>query len=189
MSRAKFLLLSVVVAALHAGCSPSPDDTGQAEPEARLPEEDMLTTALARMTEEHLQTHLRYLAADERKGRMTGTPGYDEAAAYVADEFEQIGLSPGGEQGWYQQVPLSASRLDVDSATVILHRDAGDRRLVWKEDFVMAGDDVREETSVRAPVVFAGFGVHAPDMNYSDFEDIDVSGKIVAIFTDRKSVV
>lgn len=182
MSRTKFLLWMMAMTALHAGCSPSPDDTGQAEPEARLPEEDMLTIALARITEKHLQAHVRYLAADERKGRMTGTPGYGEAAAYVADQLEQIGLSPGGEQGWYQEVPLKSAHLDVDSATVILHPDGSDRRLAWKEDFVMFGDDVRKETNVRAPVVFAGFGVHAPDMNYSDLENVDVSGKIVAIF-------
>jgi hypothetical protein len=46
----------------------------------------------------------------------------------------------------------------------------------------MGGDDLRDETSVTAEVVFAGFGVHAPELNYSDYEGIDVRGKIVAVF-------
>lgn len=180
MSRTAFL--PIFAAALLAGCSPSPDETGQARPESRLPEEDVLTTALASITEEHLREHLRYLAADERMGRMTGTPGFDEAAVYVARQFEQVGLQPGGENGWYQSVPLRAAYLDLESATVILHRDGGDERLAPVENFVTFGDAVRAETSVRAEVVFAGFGVHAPDMSYSDFEGIDVQDKIVAIF-------
>lgn len=182
MMRATARLLSLCLAGAMAACSPSPDETGQQQPEGRLTEEEALGTALASITTEHLQAHLDYLAADARAGRMTGTPGYDEAAAYVADQFELLGLEPAGEEGWYQPVPLVANRIDVESATVTVHRDRGDDTLAWKEDFVMGGDDVRGETSVRAEVVFAGFGVHAPDMDYSDFEGIDVTGKIVAVF-------
>lgn len=182
MMRATARLLFLCLAGAMAACSPSPDETGQQQPEGRLTEEEALGTALASITTEHLQAHLDYLAADARAGRMTGTPGYDEAAAYVADQFELLGLEPAGEEGWYQPVPLVANRIDVESATVTVHRDRGDDTLAWKEDFVMGGDDVRGETSVRAEVVFAGFGVHAPDMDYSDFEGIDVTGKIVAVF-------
>ena len=73
-------------------------------------------------------------------------------------------------------------RLDIESAAVTLHRDSGDSELQWKEDFVMGGDEMRPETSVTAEVVFAGYGVHAPEMGYSDYEGIDVRGKIVAVF-------
>jgi hypothetical protein len=183
MPRANAFFSLVLLTAVLAGCSPSPDDAAdQAGPEARLPEEEALSTSLASITTERLQAHLSYLAADARMGRMTGTKGYDEAAAYVADQFRQIGLEPAGEDDWYQNVPLLAKRIDVESATVTVHRDRGDEDLRWKEDFVMSGDSVRAETRVRAEVVFAGFGVHAPDMAYSDFEGIDVNGKIVAIF-------
>src|SRR5690606_21811900 len=113
---------------------------------------------------------------------MTGTRGYDEAAAYVAQQFEALGLTAGGDEGWYQNVPMLGRRLDIESAAVTLHRDSGDSELQWKEDFVMGGDEMRPETSVTAEVVFAGYGVHAPEMNYSDYEGIDVRGKIVAVF-------
>jgi hypothetical protein len=141
-----------------------------------------MTAALSVISQQNLQAHLAFLADDARKGRMTGTEGYEAAAAYVAAQFEALGLQPGGDEGWYQQVPMLGRRLDVESAQVTLHRDSGDAELQWKDDFVMGGDDVRDETSVTAEVVFAGFGVHAPEMNYSDYGGIDVRGKIVAIF-------
>jgi hypothetical protein len=137
---------------------------------------------LALVTERNLRAHLDYLADDARAGRMTGTPGYDDAAAYVVRQFESLGLEPGGIAGWYQQVPMVENRIAVEGATVTLHTDSGDSRLAWKEDFVMGGDAVRDRTSVTAEVVFAGFGVHAPELGHSDYDGIDVRGKIVAVF-------
>lgn len=130
-----------------------------------------------------IETHLKFLAGDALKGRMTGTPEYDEAANYVAAEFAAIGLEAGGEDGgWMQPVPMLAGRIDVDSATVVFHQDEEEQAQRWKEDFVMGGDTIRPQTEIRAEVVFVGFGVHAPDMAYSDYEGIDVKGKIVAVF-------
>jgi len=114
---------------------------------------------------------------------MTGTPEYDEAAGYVAKNFEEIGLVAGGEDGsWFQAVPMLARRIEVDSASVVFHQDGVEKSQRWKEDFVMGGDVVRPETVITAEVVFVGFGIHAPDMNYSDYDGIDVEGKIVAMF-------
>jgi hypothetical protein len=130
-----------------------------------------------------IEKHLLFLADDARKGRMTGSPEYDEAAAYVAEQFAGMGLEPGGEDGsWFQAVPMLARRIDVDSATMVFHQDGEENAQRWKEDFVMNGDVVRPDTEITAEVVFAGFGVHAPDMNYSDYDGVDVEGKIIAIF-------
>ncbi len=142
-----------------------------------------LDQGLTVIGQERIEAHLRFLADDARKGRMTGTPEYDEAAAYVARQFEDIGLEAGGEDGsWFQAVPMLARRIDVDSATVVFHQDGEEKAQRWKEDFVMGGDVVRDQTNITAEVVFAGFGIHAPDMNYSDYDGIDVDGKILAIF-------
>lgn len=141
-----------------------------------------LKETLATVTRERLEAHLDYLAADGRRGRLAGTEAYDEAARYVAEQFEALGLEPAGEEGWYQHVPLMSSRIDPEGAAVIFHRDQGDVALRWKDDFVMGGDDMRGETSLRAEVVYAGYGVHAPELGYSDYEGVDVEGRIVAIF-------
>ena len=142
-----------------------------------------LEQGLATIDRERIEGHLRYLADDALRGRMTGSPEYDEAAAYVAKHFEQIGLEAGGEDGsWFQAVPMLARKIETDSATVVFHQDGQEKSQRWKEDFVMGGDVVRGETNISAEVVFVGFGIHAPDMGYSDYDGIDVEGKIVAIF-------
>lgn len=139
--------------------------------------------AFASITRDSLEAHLNYLADDALLGRMTGSKGHEEAADYVAKQFESIGLEPGGINGWFQQVPFITSLIDVEESGVTMHLDGGDAGLTWKEDYVMSGDPVRPETSVRAEVVYAGYGIHAPDAGYSDYDDIDVEGKIVAMFS------
>ena len=139
-------------------------------------------TAVDTITRDALADHIAYLADDAREGRMAGERGYDEAAQYVADRFAEIGLTPGGDDGWYQQVPLISYRIDEESTTLIAHRDGEDTELQYKEHYVMGGDKVREEASVRAEVVYVGFGVHAPEVGYSDYDGVDVEGKIIALF-------
>lgn len=154
-----------------AACSPASEETTIDE-----------AAAIQSVAKKALEAHLSFLADDARQGRMAGEPGYDEAAQYVADQFAEFGLEPGGEEGWYQQVPLISYRLDQDNATLIVHRDGKDTTLKYKEHYTLAGDPVREENHVRAEVVYVGFGVHAPALGYSDYEGVDVEGKILAAF-------
>ncbi len=162
----------VVAVALLSACS-SDDAPAPAVDE---------NTAVDTITREALADHIAYLADDAREGRMAGEKGYDEAAQYVAERFAEMGLTPGGDDGWYQQVPLISYRIDEESTTLIAHRDGEDTELRYKEHYVMGGDKVREEASVRAEVVYVGFGVHAPEVGYSDYDGIDVEGKIIALF-------
>ena len=177
--------LIVLGAMLLASCGGGqPADTGSMAADSPGSDADSaLVQSLSVINQAGIEEHLRFLADDARQGRMTGTPEYDESAAYIARQFEEIGLEAGGEDGsWFQAVPMLSRRIDVESATVVFHQDGEQKAQRWKEDFVMGGDVVRPETNVTAEVVFAGFGIHAPDMNYSDYDGIDVDGKIVAIF-------
>ena len=141
-----------------------------------------LDTALAAISRDNIQSTLNYLAADEREGRFPGTRGYDESAQYVADQFAALGLEPGGTDGWFQQVPIITRMIDIENSGVTLHKSTGDVDLEWKKDFIIYADRLRPENRIRAEVVFVGFGIHAPDVGYSDYDGIDVSGKIVATF-------
>jgi len=138
--------------------------------------------ALRLITQENLYAHLEYLASDELEGRESGQPGYDLAAAYVAEQYAAIGLEPGGSEGWYQPVELQTYLLDPQSPAMTVHRDGGDTTLVYREDFMMAGDKVSAADAVRGEVVYVGYGVHAPELDYSDLEGVDLEGKIVAYF-------
>lgn len=165
------LLGTLIALCTAAGCSDGP--------EAVVVDRDSAITAV---NKQNIAAHVAFLADDARAGRMAGEPGYEEAARYVADQFADLGLVPGGEDGWFQQVPLISNRIDEESTTLIAHRDGEDTALQYKEHFTMSGDKVREENNVRAEVVYVGFGVHAPELGYSDYDGVDVDGKIVAIF-------
>lgn len=138
--------------------------------------------ALATVSAAALSEHLEWLADDARQGRMAGEPGYDAAANYVAREFAKSGLEPGGDPSWFQQVPLVRYELDTDSTSVVVYKDARNRQLTYREHYGMAADKVRAENSVRGEAVYVGYGVHAPEFGYSDYDGIDVRGKIVVLF-------
>lgn len=174
------LLVAALIASLIGACDRSHD--AGTEPAGAAAGVDPVGPGLASISRDGIEVHLRYLADDARMGRMTGTPEYDESAAYVARQFMEIGLEPAGDDGWFQQVPMLANRIKVDSATVVYHQDTGDGALRWREDFIMGGDAVRPETEIRAEVVFVGFGIHAPELGYSDYDGVDVEGKVVAVF-------
>ncbi len=137
---------------------------------------------LDEITRDSIYEHLAFLADDALEGRQTGSPGHLQAAEYVADRFAEFGLEPGGSDGWYQPVPLQSYHIDNDSPSFIVHRDSDDTALTYRDDYTMSGDRVREETSVRAEVIYIGYGVHAPEFGYSDYEGIDLEGKIIAAF-------
>jgi len=142
-----------------------------------------LDQSLEQIRTSPLRKHVKWLAHDDRAGRMTGEAGYDAAAEYVAQQFAAMGLEPGGADGWYQQVPLRSYRSVAESAQFIIHAADGDQALNYRDDFSVTSDPVRESTTIRGEVVFAGFGVHAPDLGYSDYDGIDVEGKIIAIYS------
>jgi len=167
----KYMLFSGAVLALSA-CGEKP-----------LQDVASVDTALATISRQGIYAHLEYLAGDTLEGRLTGEPGYDLAAKYVAEQFAEIGLEPGGSEGWYQPVPLQSYMLDTPSVSLTLHRDGGDMTLVYRDDFAIYGDKVREETQVRGELVYVGYGVHAPQYGYSDYEGVDVAGRIVVLFS------
>src|SRR5262245_36734985 len=80
-------------------------------------------------------THVKTLADDSFEGRQTGTEGYRKAAAYVAEQFEKVGLKPAGTKGFFQAVQFTRRRIVEDKSQVALVR--GD-----KEDVLRFGDDV-----------------------------------------------
>ena len=141
------------------------------------------------ITKDGIYAHLAYLADDALEGRLTGEPGHDKAAKYVSDRFAEIGLEPGGDEGWYQQVPLQSYRIDTENVSVIVHRDSGDTELSYRDDYTMSADMVRGENSVRGELVYVGRGIHAPDYGYSDYGDIDVAGKILVGYSGGPDVI
>jgi len=129
-----------------------------------------------------IEAHMRFLASDELEGRATGTAGYQRAAEYVADRFEEIGLEPAGDdRSFYQSVPLLAGHLLADGCRLALLRDGTETVLEIESDFVLEPDSLRHGVELTAPLAYVGFGVRAPEFDYDDYTGIDVEGKIVVM--------
>jgi hypothetical protein len=120
-----------------------------------------------------------FLADDLLEGREAATRGHDLAARYVASVLQAIGVEPGGPSGsYFQDVPLRESR--VTGGALMLAPPAGaSAPLDVPGDGVVLADHFRPVSDVTAPVVYAGFGVTAPELGYDDYAGIDPRGKIV----------
>ena len=121
------------------------------------------------------------LADDRMEGRLTGTPGYDRAAAYVVGRLRALGLEPAGADGFLQPVAFEEQLVDAaaSSASLVVGGQATPVRI--PEDMIIARGIGRRPASVDAPLVFVGYGLHIPDANHDDFAGIDLAGKI-AVF-------
>ena len=114
------------------------------------------------------ESHLRFLASDELRGRDTGSPGIDIAARYVAEQFRRSGLQPlPGANGYFQSVNLMETYPPEKGQLTL-----GDIRLQQgKELLVLEGSGV----NLNADVVFANYGLEA------DLEGLDLTGKILVV--------
>jgi len=142
------------------------------------------TSTIAQTTEpefsaDRVRGHVTFLADDLLEGREAGTRGYDIAARYVATQFQALGLNPGNGDSWYQDITFRESKLAEPKAALTI----GGTRFENGGD-VMIGPSARETAvSLSAPVVFAGFGIDAPDQGLNDYAGLDVKGKVVAVLS------
>ena len=142
---------------------------------------DAADEASASIRPEAIRANMRFLADDLLEGRGTGTRGHEIAAKFMASEFEAMGLEPAGDNGTYfQSVPLRSLRPDKGGSTLSIVRGGREQALIFGQDFVTAGDPGRAGTSVEAPLVYAGFGVTAPEQGYDDYAGVEAKGRVVA---------
>jgi len=125
-----------------------------------------------------IKSHIRFLADDLLEGRGTGTRGHLIAANYVAAQFEAAGLETS-----FQDVPFLETVPSAESTVALMRDGAEPVTLRVFDAFVTQGDPLKGESVIEAPVVFAGYGVTAPDRSYDDYAGLDARGKIVAVFT------
>jgi Zn-dependent M28 family amino/carboxypeptidase len=136
-----------------------------------------------KFTAPEFEAHIAVLASDEYQGRLPFTEGETKTIAYLQDQFKKIGLEPGNGESYLQEVPMVEITATTDPEMVI----KGKRPLTLqgREDFVLWTEQTTEAIDLKdADIVFAGFGVIAPEYNWNDYEGIDVKGKIVLVLVN-----
>jgi hypothetical protein len=127
-----------------------------------------------------LEEHMRYLASDELAGRGNGGSGLEDAALYIRKTFEVLGLEPAGDGGSYLQTFRMTTGQELGRHTgALLRTPDGVRTLEYGRDFEPLSLSPSGETD--APLIFAGYGVTAPEHDYDDYASVDVRGRIVLL--------
>ena len=126
------------------------------------------------------QEQVKYLASDKLKGRGDGTKELDKAAAYIAKRFQKAGLEPAGDgYTYYQRFMMTVgAKLGTKNSLAFLEA-SGRRHLAVEKDFVPFSFSANR--AFDAPLVFAGYGITAPDYQYDDYRGLDVKDKIVIV--------
>lgn len=142
------------------------------------------TAGLNAIRAEAIAAHTRFLADDLLEGRGTGTRGMALAANYAAAHFESLGLEPAGDKGsYFQHVGFRKVTLVPEGSALSLLREGREQQLRFGEDFLMRGHPLETAVEVTAPLVFAGYGVTAPERSYDDYAGMDASSKIVVLLS------
>jgi hypothetical protein len=131
-----------------------------------------------------IRGHVEFLAGDLLEGRAAATRGHDIAAAYVAAQFRQAGLAPAGDNDTFlQTVPLVEATPVLPGSAAKLVRDDQTYTFEYGTHYLPSADFLSASSTLTAPLVFAGYGVDAPELGYTDFQNVDLKGRIAVILS------
>ncbi len=128
-----------------------------------------------------IHRHTAILAADKFEGRAPGTQGEELSVQYISEQFAALGLQPGNNGSWFQDVPITAVTTDPSAVLKIAGSDF-QRDLVYGADMMAATERQLASVEVNAsPLVFVGYGINAPERGWNDYAGLDVRGKTVVV--------
>lgn len=132
-----------------------------------------------------IRAHTAYLADDLLEGRLPGARGGALAAKYLAAQAEALGLAPGNGNSYYQNVPLVGIETNRGGTITLDAPGNPSMTLQYLDDFVGADETLHDKTRFEAACVFVGYGIVAPELNWNDYEGVDVRGKVVVILANE----
>jgi Zn-dependent M28 family amino/carboxypeptidase len=145
-------------------------------------------SAGAKIEENLLRAHVKFLADDLLEGRSPGGRGGLLAAKYIAAQLESLGLEPAAaNRGYFQQVQMIGTRPDAANKLVIKSRtEASESKVEFTmgEEFTAGTDIEQNEISITGEVVFVGYGILSPENKWDDYKGLDVRGKVLMIMVN-----
>lgn len=159
---------AAVLVVVAVGCTepaPPPPPPG--------PAEELITT-------ESLTNHVKVLASDEFEGRAPATPGGEKTQDYLAKQLSALGVEPGAPDGTYfQQVPIVESAVERNFVLSV----PGNAYRYYTDVVAFSGVE-RPRVQVQGEVVFVGYGINAPELNWNDYAGANVRNKWVMIMVN-----
>ena len=160
------LILSALLAL--AGCKPKPETASK---------------SFGPVTADGIKSQIAVIANDSLMGRKPFTIGEVRATRYIASEFKKLGLEPGNKGSYFQEVPM----VQIASTPSPTMEITGKANLSFKavEDFVVFTRREQDTIQIKnSPIVFAGYGIVAPEYHWNDYAGLDVKGKTVVVLVN-----
>lgn len=120
------------------------------------------------------------LSSDSMEGRMPGTRGGKRAADYIANRFRQYGLIPcSADEGYFQKVNIESFQPVYTTTKIsVTGKNFKEKIIPYNEMLLLCRDD-KDSVDIEGDLVYTGYGIIAPEYDWDDYKDVDVSGKIV----------
>lgn len=132
----------------------------------------------------NIEKHIVELSSDRYQGRMPLTSAEEITVNYIAAQMKEIGLEPAVDGSFFQEVPLLAVSAKI-SNTLDFDTPKGSLKFQKLTDYVTFSRKMEAEQSLdQSELVFAGFGITAPEYNRDDFQGMDLTGKTILVFVN-----
>lgn len=162
-------IILILVSVLMAG--------GCGQDTARIDYED----GLAAFSADSLKTHISVLASDSFLGRRPFTEGEHKTITYLEQQFRMAGMEPGNGNSFFQEVPM-VNILAMAEPVMNVKSSGGDFQLKAYDEYIIWTDKTDQNIRLEnAELVFAGYGVVAPEHGWNDYKEIDVKDKVVLV--------
>ena len=166
----KLKLLSIPIllfSLILGGCSDKPNK-----------QEDSLITG------KEFTKHIAVLASDSLEGRKPFSGGEEKTINYLKTEFQKMGLLPGNGNSYFQKVPL-VDIMSKPAGQLVFKGKGGNVSINYLDDFVAATRRVQAQVKVEnSEMIFAGYGIVAPEYGWNDYEGLNVNGKTVVVLVN-----
>ena len=203
LSRATLTVVALSVTL--AGCSPAenaqppaqtaaPATAAQptataATPATTLPPPAVPLASMPKIGAAAILDTTKAMSSDKFQGRAPGSVGEEITVGYLQMRFKQLDLQPGNPDGTFiQKVPL-VGITGTESKPLTFAKGSEKLPMKWRDDVVAWSKHVADSASIAdSDVIFAGYGVEAPEYNWNDFKDVDVKGKTIVVLVNDPAV-
>ncbi|WP_426670166.1 M28 family metallopeptidase [Mucilaginibacter sp. McL0603] len=136
------------------------------------------------ITAEEIKSHIAVLANDSLLGRKPFTAGEPKTINYISQQFKKLGLEPGNNGSYFQEVPM----VEITGSPVATMEISGGKSPIILNnltDFVASTRQELDEVELKnSPLVFVGYGIIAPEYHHNDYAGLDVKGKTVIVLVN-----
>ncbi|GAB3019246.1 M28 family metallopeptidase [Bowmanella dokdonensis] len=131
-------------------------------------------------SEQQYKEYVRTVASDEFEGRGPMSPGEEKTIQYLVQELKKLGVGPGYHGDYVQNVPMAGIAASQD-----MQLKLGELTFEPGRDFVSRTLQMANRTELKdSEVIFVGYGIHAPEYGWNDYEGLDVKGKTLLMLVN-----